>query len=190
MCGIRRERFDRQNLDDESGRTDKKQSHRLRRHELGALRASVRRVLLVRIQQAWLREFEVFMSTRPAEGAGGNHPTVGFDGLRCPHGRHAAGVERQAAPAHGRGRPITGAVGIIKRRWRRGSRGAAAKPAKNKGNHEGPKLTTKGTKLFMRTRTLPLAIVAACLLARLRNFSNSDGDANEDACADAGVGQV
>ena len=83
---------DRRRLDDEAGRHRPEADHRLRRDELGALHASVRRVLHLRVEQARLRELRaVHRRRRRHEGAGARHL---LGRLRRPAG---AVARRQAA---------------------------------------------------------------------------------------------
>ena len=74
--------------------------HRLRLDELGAVHASVGRVLHLRVEQARVRELRAVHGRRGGhEGAGAGHLLAGFDGLPVPSpdGKRSRG--RRAAPA-------------------------------------------------------------------------------------------
>ena len=76
----------RRRLDDEAGRQRPAADHGFRRDELGALRASVRPLLHLRVEQARVRQLRAVHGRRGGhEGAGARHLlTDGFDGLPVP----------------------------------------------------------------------------------------------------------
>ena len=125
----------RRRLDDEAGRHRPEADHRLRLDELGALHASVGRVLHLRVEQARVRELRAVHGRRGGhEGAGARHL---LRRLRRPAGavagRQAAGVDveplRRLAPGSSSSRS-----GTTRKRSKR-SKNAPPQKAEQR-NHE------------------------------------------------------